>query len=283
MQYHNTIDALVYDQTAAEDYALYLQCFALARMRLDAEIAKRKAAGATAATFYLVTDCDETILDNSAYNAWLIQTGRDFHDDTWRIWCRAQQARATPGAIEFMTYAASLGVTICYVTSRFEDTRAETAANLQALGFPLADFSISPQNSQLFLAGMSINGVLTKKKEQFAWLAQRFGVSPLVQMGDSLSDHDADRYSHKVRYDQRAANAEQDKTRWGFDWIAFPNSVYGAWRQSLKIKSGGVDYPATDEPTPVPFQPQPVRPVVTAAEAPKLGLLTRWNPNPPIA
>ena len=89
MQYHNTIDALVFDQTAAEDYAVYLQCFALAKLRLEAEKARRLAGGANAAGFYLITDCDETILDNSAYNAWLIQTGRDFHDDTWRIWCRA--------------------------------------------------------------------------------------------------------------------------------------------------------------------------------------------------
>jgi 5'-nucleotidase (lipoprotein e(P4) family) len=283
MQYNNTIDALVYDQTAAEDYALYLQCFALAKMRLDAEIAKRQAAGENAASFYLVTDCDETILDNSAYNAWLIQTGRDFHDDAWRRWCKAKQATVTPGALEFLTYAAGLGVTICYVSSRFEDTRTETKANLQDLGFPLADASTTAETSQLFLAGMTINGALTKKKEQFAWLAQRFGCTPLVQLGDNLSDHDADRYSSKVRYDQRAANAEQDKARWGFDWIAFPNSVYGAWRQSLKLKSGGVDFPVTDEPTPVPFQPQPVRPVVTPAEAPKLGILNFWSPNPPIA
>jgi 5'-nucleotidase (lipoprotein e(P4) family) len=282
MNYHNTLDALVYDQTAAEDYALYVQSFALAKLRLEEAIKNRLAAGADPKSLYITTDCDETILDNSAYNAWLINTGRDFHDDTWRAWCRDKQAIATPGAVEFMKFAASAGVTICYVTSRFEDTRQETADNLSALDFPLADSSSDPAKTQLFLAGMLIDGVKTKKKEQYAALAKRFSAAPLLQLGDNLSDQESDRYGNKVRYDQRVVNAEADKVRWGADWIVFPNSVYGSWRNTLKKNVNGVDFPVTDEPTPVTAAITPVRPSVTPAEAPKIDLLRRWIPSTPI-
>jgi predicted secreted acid phosphatase len=129
---------------------------------------------------------------------------------------------------------------------------------------------------------MLINNTPTTKGAQFAWLASRFGVSPLVQLGDNLSDLDAVRYSSKVRFDQRSANAEQDKDRWGNEWIAFPNPVYGAWRQSLKMIKNGVDAPAADEEPPAPFQPQPVRPPVTPAEAPKMRILNVWTPTQPI-
>ena len=44
MNYHNTLDAVVFDQTAAEDYVLYVQTFALARWRLEEQIKRRKAA-----------------------------------------------------------------------------------------------------------------------------------------------------------------------------------------------------------------------------------------------
>jgi len=280
MNYHNTLDAVVFDQTAAEDYALYVQTFALARLRLEEQIKRRKAAGENPQSLFVISDLDETLLDNSAYNAWLIETGRDFHDDTWKAWCRAGQAKATPGAVEFVKFAVAQGVKVFYVSSRFEENREDTARNLSAHKFPLPDASADPAKTHLFLARMVLapNGPQTKKKEQFAHLRARMGNAPLLQLGDNLSDHEPDRYSKDTRYDARAANAKNDKLRWGDDWIAFPNSVYGAWRQSLRWKDGtGNEHIVADENPPAPFQVAPVREPVTPGDSLKIKILNRWN------
>jgi 5'-nucleotidase (lipoprotein e(P4) family) len=285
MKYHNTLDSVVFDQTAAEDIALFAQGFELARVRIALKVYERLRDGGDPSKLYIISDLDETLLDNSAYNAWLIETGRDFHDDTWRIWCSSREAMATPGSLRFASSVAAQGIKIFYVSSRFEENRNDTATNLRDLGFPLPDSSDNPDATFLFLAGMSLvaGGPRTKKKEQYDFIRQRMGSAPLLHLGDNLSDHEPDRYSSKIPMDQRVLRAEEEISRWGDDWIVFPNPVYGAWRQSLKRQNLTGQYvTVADENPPANFQPGPVRDTVTEVEAPKLGILRRWSPNPPI-
>lgn len=273
MRYHNTLDSLCYYQRAAECAALYRQGFALAELRLLEGLHRRQQAGLDPSTFYVVSDCDETILDNSAYNTWLLETGRDFHDSTWSEWCRRGEARATPGAVEFAKFVVEHGASLVYVTSRFESERAETAKNLEALGFPLPDGSSNPEKTFLFLQNMLLGGKPSRKREQLEVLRQRFGAAPILQLGDSLSDHDPSRYSSSVPHEERMQRAEEDALRWGGEWIVFPNPVYGSWRQSLGV---------SDEEPPAPFQEAPVRPPVFAKEAPKVRLLRRPGEGNPL-
>jgi len=263
--YHNTLDATLYTQRSAEWAALYLQAFALAELRLLVEVQRRTQARMPTDGFYVVSDLDETLLDNSAYNAWILESGRDFHDSTWSQWCQQRRARATPGAVDFAKFVVEHGAHLVYVSSRFEADREATAENLKSLGFPLPDSSNDPKHTRLFLSGMPLGGKPSKKKEQFVWLEQRFGSEPLLWLGDNLSDHDPDRYSSRVEGEQRRQRAIDENFRWGHDWIVFPNAVYGSWRQALG---------KSDEEPPAPFQPTPVRP---ALNSPKGPLLRRWS------
>lgn len=267
VKYHNNLDSVTYFQLAAENCALYLQCFALAEMRLIAELERARQAGREENSLYVVSDCDETLIDNSAYNVWLMSTGRDFHDDSWSQWCSTQEALATPGAVDFARFVIEHGATMVYVSSRFERDRQSTAQNLRALGFPLSESGSDPESTLLFLSGTVIDGKPTKKGEQLALLRRRFGFDPLLQLGDNLSDHDPERYSTRVPHDQRLARSLQDARRWGHDCIVFPNPVYGSWRNSLG---------RADEQPPVPFQSAPVREPLD--QAPKLELLRPWKP-----
>ncbi|MBN9419979.1 hypothetical protein ABS71_22185 [bacterium SCN 62-11] len=264
--YHNDLDAVVYYQGSAEVAALYYQAFQLGEMRLVAEVARRHQAGKPENSLYVVSDCDETLLDNSDFNAWLMETGRDYHDTTWSEWCQARRARATPGAVDFCKFVVEHGASMIYVSSRFEADRQATADNLRALGFPLERSGPDPNDTQLYLTNMLLEGKKSKKKQQFAHLLARFGADPLLQLGDNLSDHEAERYSYKVEASQRKTSAEQDARRWGDDWIVFPNPIYGAWRSSLK---------RSDEEPPAAFQAAPVRSPLT--EAPKMSLLSKWS------
>ena len=49
----------------------------------------------------VVLDVDETVLDNSPYEVWLLKNNQSFSTKTWNEFCAAQISRAIPGAVEF--------------------------------------------------------------------------------------------------------------------------------------------------------------------------------------
>jgi 5'-nucleotidase (lipoprotein e(P4) family) len=282
MNYHNTLDAVVYQETAAENYALYAQSFRLARFRLNEIVEERLKKGCDPEVFYITADIDETLLDSGPYRSWLIATGRDYHQDTWNRWCKAARSPATPHAVGFIQEAVEqLGIKVFYVSSRYESTRDGTVKNLATVGFPVPDGSADPASTHIYLYGMPLTpeGPPSSKKEQYSYLSStRMGAEPLLRLGDNLSDLDPVRYRRSTRYDVRRRFAEEDGDRWGDDRIVFPNPIYGHWRDSLRTVAGDADHPVADEPVPAPYQPQPVRPPVSSAEAPKMGLLRAWTP-----
>ena len=64
----------------------------------------------------VILDVDETVLDNSAYNARNITKGRDYTTESWNAWCNEEKATAIPGAVEFIRAAQGLGVEVIFVT-----------------------------------------------------------------------------------------------------------------------------------------------------------------------
>jgi 5'-nucleotidase (lipoprotein e(P4) family) len=278
--YHNTLNAIVYYKTSGECLALYIQTFALAKLRLKARLDTFLASGGDISETYVISDLDETLLDNSPIRRHFIQSGQDFDPATWSTWCQSKQAIGTPGAKDFVDYASSLGVTVVYVTSRIEQDRLATAQTLQVIGLALPDGSGDASKSCLFMSGMILQpgGGPTKKGAQYAFLAQRFGSPPLLQLGDNLSDHDAAAYADSVDFDVRYQRAIQEASRWGNDRIVFPNPVYGGWENSLRITTGAGTVAAVgNEGLNPPNPPAPV--AIDPNDAPKLALIPDWVPN----
>src|SRR3954463_8034142 len=73
---------VLYQQTAAEYRALCYQAFNMAALRLN-EIPKKKFRKQKLA---IITDLDETVLDNSYVEAQLIRDGKEFSNATWKNW-----------------------------------------------------------------------------------------------------------------------------------------------------------------------------------------------------
>lgn len=126
---HNNLDALTFQTTSAEYYALCVQTYRLAKLVLDTRLRTRPYAAPA-----VVMDLDETVLDNAAYQVYLARTGRNFHDDSWDAWCLRSLAGAVPGAVDFIEFARARNVAVFFITSRAEKTRAATLANLRRLG-----------------------------------------------------------------------------------------------------------------------------------------------------
>ena len=76
----------------------------------------------------VIVDVDETIIDNSRYQAWLLKNGQSFNDQTWLEWINRAEATAIPGALEFLKYANSRGVRVFYITNRKTVEKEGTAS-----------------------------------------------------------------------------------------------------------------------------------------------------------
>ncbi|MFB6098564.1 MAG: HAD family acid phosphatase, partial [Salinibacter sp.] len=60
----------------------------------------------------VVLDVDETVLDNSAYEARLILDDETYDSESWQSWVREEKADAVPGALSFTRTAVKNGVQV---------------------------------------------------------------------------------------------------------------------------------------------------------------------------
>lgn len=205
--------ATAFQQRAAEYRALCYQAFNFARLSVDqnTEIksAKPKA---------IMTDIDETILNNSAYQAHQVLKGEDYTSSSWYEWTAKADADTIPGALRFLQYAASKGIEIFYVTNRDEKERPGTLKNLQKFNFPNAD------NAHLLLKGES-----SSKEGRRELIAATHNI--ILQMGDNLND--ASNLFEKKNPDARMKVADVFAQQFGSKIIVIPNPVYGDWESSI--------------------------------------------------
>lgn len=274
--YHNNVDALVWLDTSAEQSALYRQAFQLARYRVDSVV--RTDGRPLRPRYCVFTDCDETILDNSEYNAWLALTGRNFHPVTWDEYCRSKRSRACPGAVPFAIWLAEAGIELFYVTSRSNATRAATTSNLAMLGFPVTSFDETddPHVTHLFMADMPHPDKASApwgKWDQYEWIIRHRQLEPILWLGDNLSDF---RSCYKTqRWDERLHSAEQeDRENWGTRYIVMPNPVYGDWQRNYRSRRDG--QPLMDDAASGVNTPLPVRTPTVPAQTPKVSELEIW-------
>lgn len=286
-QMHNNVDALVWLDTSAEQHALYLQAFELARVRVWQALAE-DAMGGDAERFCVFSDLDETLLDNSQYNSWLVRRGRNFNEKgSWARYCQQGISKLTAGAAAFMQEVSAMRdrrgnpIEIFYVTSRLEEVREGTARNLAALGLPLPDGSADVTKTHLFMAGLTVPGGGAKKYDHYEYVASARKRKPILWLGDNLSDFSA-AYGWKVPAAARLAQAQVDKASWGKRWIAFPNPVYGSFLLSLpKIKKpDGMEMTMGDDLRSGEQTDELVRAPVTADTTPKVGELDLWAYDP---
>jgi 5'-nucleotidase (lipoprotein e(P4) family) len=206
--------ATLWMQTSAEFRALCYQTFNLAKMNLDMFLT----AHTGSKTVAVIVDADETVIDNSAYEAFLVGKDFGYSSKTWTPWMAAAEATAIPGALEFLNYANKKGVEIFYVTNRKMVGYEGTEKNLKALGFPDVD------KKHLLLRTDTSN-----KQPRRDIVAKDYEIAFL--MGDNLNDF-LSVFAKKSVAD-RFAEVDKIKDRWGTKFIVLPNPTYGDWEGSV--------------------------------------------------
>jgi acid phosphatase len=226
---HDGLNATLWTQRSVEFKATALAAFALARIRLDQALADpswtaapREQTGAyQSLPPAVIADLDETLLDNSAYQAWMVLKDTTFDSRTWNAYVKTVTSLAVPGALEFAGYADGKGVKVFYLSNRTAEEEAATRKNLEKLGFPLG----APVDTML-MAGKQ-PGWGSAKGTRRAHVAKSYRV--LLNIGDNLGDF-VDEY--------RGSEAERSKvfaehgSRWGHQWIMIANPTYGSFESA---------------------------------------------------
>jgi 5'-nucleotidase (lipoprotein e(P4) family) len=221
--------ALLYQQQAAEYHALCLQGYNLARRQVDAALAAK----GPHKPFAVVTDLDETALDNSAEDVTNYQQDTTYSPGSWQRWAIHGKPNALPGAVAFFIYAKSRGVHIYYVSNRDATDAVANAirTRMDSLGFP--DCKPGDTAHFRFLPVKAPTGSKETRRQAITKTD-----SIIVLLGDNLIDVDK-AFDKKSRLTQtnelRIHEVDSLHDRWGTRYIVFPNAVYGDWENALYV------------------------------------------------
>ncbi|MCB0795334.1 MAG: 5'-nucleotidase, lipoprotein e(P4) family [Flavobacteriales bacterium] len=206
-------DAVLYQYASAEVHYLYLQSYALARLKLDRNLsAPRQKPPA------VIVDVDETVLDNSRYEVTNVALGRTYTPENWAEWSAMEEADPLPGAVSFLRYADSIGCAVFYITNRSLEECPSTLSNLRRLGFPQTE-----EDHVLCKEGGS------DKTERRRAVAEAHEI--VLLCGDQLRDMDERFKDRSVEHGKGMVTAMRDSLERYF--VLFPNAMYGTWRDAI--------------------------------------------------
>lgn len=240
---NRSLDANLYMQTAAEYRACCYQAYNLAIFRLKEALAKQKPG-----KFAVVMDLDETVFDNSGYQAMQLRSGLAYDERLWDAWEEQDfdKIALVPGAKEFILEAKRLRVSIIYISNRNDKFKEQTRKALKRL-------EIATEPDSLLKLNTGSSDKTARRQE-----AER-DYTVLLYVGDNLRDFDEALRCSRIENEtpeelERAIRARKDavdkqRAVWGEKWIVLPNPAYGEWMKPLGRGRSDLDRLAPPAPT----------------------------------
>lgn len=217
-----SLNAVLWQQTAGEYDALCYQAFNAAKLYLERGNFARNQASDVGEPV-IVMDLDETVIDNSAYNARLILDGKSFSENTWNQWVNEADAPLVPGAREFIQFAEENGFPIYYISNRSEEMISATIDNLQKHG-------INAEPNFILLKSES-----SQKAERRRRVLQENNIVMLI--GDNLADFE-NQFEEPLALSERNETVKKMSPLFGAKFIVLPNPMYGDWLRTLENDDG---------------------------------------------
>ncbi len=214
------VSGILFQQKAAEYRALCFQAFNWAKITLDMDEKNRKKLpkAERKKPRAVVVDIDETVLDNSPAQAANVKNRAPFDLKNWYAWGEMRKAKAIPGAVEFLNYAASKGVKVFYISNRDEAQKQATIDNLKSAGFQ----DIDTEN-------VLLRDKESTKEPRRQMISQKYRIA--ILMGDNLNDL-SNVFERKSVAD-RFAEVDKVKNDFGAKFIVLPNAMYGDWESAI--------------------------------------------------
>ena len=218
--------ATLFQQTAAEYEALCHQAFNIAEIMIR-DAVSRNLDGKLA----IITDIDETVLDNSPYQAKCILENIQYPEQ-WDEWCNLAEARAVPGSQKFFNFVAAQGIEIFYITNRKVHLMQPTIDNMRRRAIPFADEA----------------HLLMREGDNSKEIRRRLVDSQytvLMLLGDNLDDFT--NAFEKDNVEERREMVSTLKTSFGRRFIVFPNPMYGSWESIIYQQTDTLEYKTKGE------------------------------------
>lgn len=226
----DNLNAVLWMQRSEEYRAVAGQTYRAAADKLDAAlkqpnwdalVPEERGNAATGLTPAVVLDVDETVLDNSPYQARLLRNGKEYDELSWDQWVAEKKAKPIPGVVDFAKAANARGITLIYISNRAVHLKDATLANLRSAGLPVADDSVFLGLGTV-VPGCEQAGSEKNCRRQLA--GQKYRV--LMQFGDQLGDF----VQVTANTGQaRGALLQQYHDWFGERWWMLPNPSYGGW------------------------------------------------------
>lgn len=213
--YEYIVGATLWTQSSAEFRALAYQSFNNARLLFDRDLKTRHKGKLERA---IVVDVDDTVMDNSPYEASLILQHKDFTAGDFTDWCKRRVAGAVPGSVDFLKYASAKGARVFYVTNRRPADKECTSENLKKLGFP----DVSDET-------LLLRADTSSKEPRRQMIATKYRMVLLI--GDNLND--LAQVFEKKSIAERSAAVDAIKDQFGSRFIVIPNAMYGEWESAI--------------------------------------------------
>jgi len=209
-----SITSIVWQQKSAESKALYYQGYEIAKIRLI-QIRNEKP---TLGNLAVVLDIDETVLDNSPFQASLAYSYLEYNQNKWYDWTNAKRAELLPGVERFFTVADSLGFEIILISNRDASERDVTFENL-------ARYNLKGLKKENIFLREYESGKESRRNS----VSENYSIELLL--GDNLGDFN-EIFDDKDS-DSRVENVRKLADQFGQKYIIFPNPMYGTWENSL--------------------------------------------------
>ena len=219
--------SVLYSQTSGEIKATFVQTYNTATELLDKAIntedwdAVLESESKMNRTPAIILDVDETVLDNTPFNARSIMNHTNYPEG-WDVWIYEEKATLIPGVKDFLLRAQKKGVKIFYVTNRRTVYEEATKNNIKKLGLPFDD-----DVDVLLTRGE--NGWGSSKASRRLYVSENHRV--IMMFGDNLNDFFD--LPDKADYVTRKDSVLKYENMWGKKWFMLANPVYGHWEQSI--------------------------------------------------
>ncbi len=253
------LQATVWSQLAVEHDLVYREIYHVAQQKLlhalhdkrwDALPHDERHGSVRGLKPAVILDVDETVLDNSPYQARLVRYHQNYNEATWGAWVKEEKARALPGALAFTRFAARHGIRVFYLSNRSQDLDKATLDNLRKLGFPV-------QGNAFLGLGTYVKGcelIGSQKTCRRELIGRKYRV--LMQFGDQVGDF----VTVLSNTPSGRRKAIEPYIQWiGQRWFVLPNPMYGSWEPALfdnvweqpatVRRKDKIDALRTDEPT----------------------------------
>jgi 5'-nucleotidase (lipoprotein e(P4) family) len=241
---HDNLNAVLWQQTSVEYRLIAGQTWIGALAQLDRAFktpdwdalpeGDRADASVRSLPKAVIVDVDETVLDNSIFQARLVRDQVEYTDPAWDAWVEEKAAPPVPGALPVLQQAAKRGVEVFYVTNRTQAQAAATLANLQALGFPNADADHYLGKGLAVSDCTPANGSDKTCRRRLVGRTHRV----LLQVGDQQGDF-VEPAGNTLAERESAMRPYQ---AWiGQRWFVLPNPTYGNWERAPYTRDDDTD------------------------------------------